>query len=314
MQSPQLRAFSGFEESLMKSWQVPHTHTQMKTAKHMKTRLVTAFVLLAAMPGFADDGDSKSTLESFLDADRIGKVQYRASDELSAIFQKSVLPDMLKMLNDKLGESQKVDDSSMRLDPAKLTLATNSDVRVYFVGEGAGYLNSLGFTSINPKGSSSDPALIFPNASSNVSFLSTSKDSVSVKRTSSAPLLPGDFVKLGEFKAGTQLDFFMIADGAAKGEEVYTANADTNPDKLNHVVAFAMEGSPYLLIGFEDLFGGGDGDFNDLLFAVEIGASNVAALIATPEPAGWLTMAGLLGCVISSATRMRNKKPAALLS
>ncbi len=57
-----------------------------------------------------------------------------------------------------------------------------------------------------------------------------------ITRTSSEPLLPGDFVDLGTFGAGTQ------------------------PDGINHVVAFASVqlGSPYLLIGFEDLLGGGD--------------------------------------------------------
>ena len=51
------------------------------------------------------------------------------------------------------------------------------------------------------------------------------------------------------------------------------------------MVALAVPESPYLIIGFEDLYGGGDRDFNDLVFAVDIGKANVEALIAGNEPA-----------------------------
>ena len=41
-------------------------------------------------------------------------------------------------------------------------------------------------------------------------------------------------------------------------------------------------------MGFEDLFGGGDKDYNDLLFTIDIGTANVQELIETsalvPEP------------------------------
>ena len=73
-----------------------------------------------------------------------------------------------------------------------------------------------------------------------------------------------------------------------------------NADGINHVVAFAyvMANSPYLIIGFEDLVGGGDRDFNDILFAVDIGIANVKDLTATPEPALALTMVTLLGLTL----------------
>ena len=46
-------------------------------------------------------------------------------------------------------------------------------------------------------------------------------------------------------------------------------------------VCFAIEDSSYLLLGFEDLYGGGDRDYNDLLFALDIGTMNVNELIET---------------------------------
>lgn len=99
--------------------------------------------------------------------------------------------------------------------------------------------------------------LIFPDASSQA-------DAVGAKyahptRTSSEPLLPGDFVDLPTLKAGSVLDFFLISDGANGGKTVVTANAARNYDRLSHAVAFALPDSPYLILGFEDGWKGGTG-------------------------------------------------------
>jgi hypothetical protein len=227
----------------------------------------------------------------------VGKVMEGGSDSRSEDFQKNALPSVNALLSGTLGEKQRTDASSFLLDPSKLQLKTDSDVRVYFVGEGAGYQNTLGFNTTGSGIESGDPLLIFPNASSPVSTYDPRK---SPDRTSSAPLLPGDFVDLGKFAGGTLLDFFLIADGANGGKNVYSTDGSNNPDGLNHVVSFAYatKDSPYLIIGFEDLYGGGDRDFNDLIFAVDIGLANIAALTGTPEPALVFTLAGFLGGVV----------------
>ena len=69
-----------------------------------------------------------------------------------------------------------------------------------------------------------------------------------------------------------------------------------------------MADSPYLVIGVEDLYGGGDEDYNDLVFAVDIGYENIASLIAAtvPLPAGGFALIGLLGYMIS--TRLRSRR------
>jgi MYXO-CTERM domain-containing protein len=59
------------------------------------------------------------------------------------------------------------------------------------------------------------------------------------------------------------------------------------------VVAFALPSSPYLIVSFEDLAGGGDRDYNDVAFAVDIGAINVQRLLSTPEPAAWMSLLAL---------------------
>ncbi|MBB5351571.1 hypothetical protein HNR46_001808 [Haloferula luteola] len=241
------------------------------------------------------------TEASFQDAARpfglevAGPVMAAGSDEASASFQTTDLPVLLNFVNQNLSEATALQDiSAVSLDPAALTLGQDSSVRVYFLSEGAGYLNTLGYTTESvANGTTSDPLLIFPDASSDNVYYSdpTSSD---ITRNDSVPITPGDFVDLGTIAAGNFLDFFLIANGAYGGSDVYTADAASNPDSLQHLVAFALEGSPYLLIGFEDLYGGGDLDFNDLVIAIDIGAANVARL-ANPEPSFWIMMAALVG-------------------
>jgi hypothetical protein len=228
--------------------------------------------------------------------DIVSKVMEAGSDRAAENFQENALPSINALLSQTLGERQKVDAASYLLDPSKLQLKTDSDVRVYFVGEGAGYQNTLGFNTTGSGITGGDPLLIFPNASSPVSTYDPLR---SPDRTRNAPLLPGDFVDLGKIGSGSLLDFFLIADGANGGKNVYSTDASSNPDKLNHVVSFAYaaKDSPYLIIGFEDLYGGGDRDYNDLIFAVDIGMANIAALTGTPEPALVFTLAGFLGGV-----------------
>lgn len=217
---------------------------------------------------------------------------------------------MNRLINDNLAETRSISNGAkpgglVALDPSKLTLKVASDVRVYFVGEGAGYHNSLGFSTSGSGGGSSNPLLLFPDASSPVSYYSASGKQT---RNASEPLFPGDFVELGNFKAGTKLDFFLIANGAQGGTNTYSTNSALNPDHIGHTVAFAQADNPYVLIGFEDLYGGGDRDFNDVLFAVDLGTSTSASLIRSaslngvpaPEP-------GLMWAVVLVSGGMLNR-------
>ena len=96
--------------------------------------------------------------------------------------------------------------------------------------------------------------------------------------------------------AGTSLDFFLISNGANGGTNTYWTNTADNPDKFNHVVALAPENSDMLVIGFEDLYGGGDKDYNDLVFAVDIGEENMAALIQGDAQPWWVfALIGIAG-------------------
>ncbi len=242
--------------------------------------------------------------------DIAGKVMSAGSDAASADFQKNMLPAVTQFLNKNLPESVNNTKSpvAFSVDPSKLTMQTESQVRVYFVGEGAGYRNTLGFNTEGEGVKSGDPKLIFPDVSS----------SAAGKPSTSEPLSAGDFVNLGTFAKGTKLDFFLIANGAGGWKDyVYSADSSSNPDHINHVASFtpqvfasSQKNSPYLFIAFEDLLGGGDRDYNDVVFAMDVGAATVRSLVATPEPA----MFGLLGSFVLMAMgakrRMDRQNPA----
>jgi hypothetical protein len=207
----------------------------------------------------------------------IGQVRAAGSDSRSRKFQKNVLPAFLSFIDKNLQEMSKFQAApEFVLDPTKLylPLPTERPVRVYFVHEGAAYRNQLG-VSIVDAGHGRDGAsklqdpldggkLIFPNAS-----YKNPPDGLSP----GGPLNRGDFVQIGNLPAGKQLDFFLVSNGASGGTGVLRNFKEFNSDGVQHVVAayFSKDYPGYVLIGFEDIVGGGDLDYNDCLFIVDIG-------------------------------------------
>lgn len=236
----------------------------------------------------------------------VGPVYAAGSDARSADFQANQLPGMMETINANLGEYAPLANiSSTALDPSKLVLSTASQVRVYFLGEGAGYRNTLGINLDGTGISSGNPQLIFPNASSHETYYTWGRGTSEANRSSVEPLIAGDFVDLGTLAAGQKLDFFMLANGALTPSisRVWTADSSYNSDGIQHMASFAVTDSAYLLMSFEDLSGGGDLDYNDLVFAVEIGAANVQAL-ANPEPQAVLSLLVLGAAVIIARRRL----------
>ncbi|MEO8271630.1 MAG: DUF4114 domain-containing protein, partial [Aureliella sp.] len=131
--------------------------------------------------------------------------------------------------------------------------------------EGAGYHNTVGF-AWTPAGSPDRgaPYVLFPDASIK------SGD----QRTEWEPLKCGDFVEIGKGDRGFQLDFFLVSNAVNGGTQWLWNDPAENSDSLQHVVAFLLPGTPYVLLGFEDIIGGGDLDYNDALFVIDIGQTN----------------------------------------
>jgi Domain of unknown function (DUF4114)/PEP-CTERM motif len=196
-----------------------------------------------------------------------------------------------------------------KLDPSKLNLKYDHNVSAFFINEGAGYRNQLAYTS---KGATNGTGLLFKDVAC--------AGAGCVGNWGGNTLKLGDGVKMGTIKGGSQLDFQLRANGLNRGTNSYifgTQNSQ-NPDGLQHVVAYAIENTPYLLMGFEDLYGSGktaqgkfgeksDRDFNDTVFVVDVGMKNVKAFMGkdVPEPSIVLSLVGL-GTAAALKLRRRN--------
>lgn len=236
-----------------------------------------------------------------------GAVMQAGSDAASKNFDQTLLPAAIQFIQQNLPESQdNLGSKAFEIDPSKLTLAITQNVRAYFVYEGAGFVNTLGVNTTGNGVWQGNPTLIFPAVRSSESAFSTAPAGAV---TPQDPLLPGDFVNLGVMPAGTQLNFFLIANGA-NGSTTAWSTAGNNPDGINHVAAFNANifavpqlNSPYLFISFEDLWGGGDRDYNDAVFAIDVGQATVNRLIATPEPSLYLSLGAFAGLTVWAKRR-----------
>jgi hypothetical protein len=217
-----------------------------------------------------------------------------------------------------LAEYQSIPDSTrLGIDPAKLTLSHDAVVTVYFISEGAGYKNTFGWYNAAEDPTDYDNRnLIWANASGTGDGLAGGGD-----------LDVGSSFTLGKLPAGTQLGFYLSANGyytqqaldAATSETVqqvyedrltqrtYYTNDALNPDGISHVVAGLLPDRGLLAIGWEDLYGGGDRDYNDLIVAIDIGVDNAKEIAAgAPEPAEWaLLFAGSITLLAASRSRRR---------
>jgi len=259
-----------------------------------------------------------------------GPVMLGGSTAASASFDKNVLPSALQLCAKYLPDGHNNLASpalAQKIDLNKLVLATKQSVTATFISMGAGYHNSVGFQSVAPgqtdpkswwqEMTASSSQLIFPDVSSATDYNPGANYS-SATRSASQLLLPGDFVNMGTFNAGTKLDFFLIANGANQSwAPVFSSVESLNGDGFKqHVAAFTPQvfavpqlNSPYVFLTFKDMWGGGDKDISDAVIALNIGASNVKALLATPEPAMWLTLGSFLLLAIWAKRRMEVQAP-----
>lgn len=195
-----------------------------------------------------------------------------------------------------------------QLDASKLFWNGVNPVEVHFINEGAGYRNQLLYSATNGEGALIKSEMIFNDVSSRDSILPNSN----------GPLTLGQGVSLGGFSGPTQLNFSIISDGfnLAKPGSGATASAmasyerqvarrtlgadpTQNVDGLQHVVAF--QHNDWVILGFEDIIGGGDLDYNDVVFAVR-GVQQGPPATDVPEPA---TVISLLVVGLGGITTLR---------
>jgi len=152
----------------------------------------------------------------------------------------------------------------------KLVLTKESEVYVTFVGEGAGWKNTLGYYTYNQakpptKVADITPHIIFPNASG---------------KGSGGALEAGDMVQLGtsKFPAGTVISFYLVAMGWQNGKTVpgrYTNYSDPGLNINNHQqhLLFLEQTCSDIVMTFEDIdqddhLSYQDNDFNDVVFTI----------------------------------------------
>jgi cysteine-rich repeat protein len=99
----------------------------------------------------------------------------------------------------------------------------------------------------------------------------------------------GTVVSLGTFPAGTELIFGIYVRGP--GDTFQMGPASRNPDGVPHAAVTAVSAG-VSQVGFEDLFGGGDRDYNDVVFEFRGGVSPTSCDDGNPctddtcDPAG----------------------------
>lgn len=97
----------------------------------------------------------------------------------------------------------------------------------------------------------------------------------------------GDTVDLGEQTAGTVLRFSLLV--LNTGATFFSGPASGNPDGLAHALLDDLGGG-VTYVGFEDIYGYTDADFNDLAFSF----TNTKGVPSVPVPAaGLMLLAGL---------------------
>ena len=197
--------------------------------------------------------------------------------------QDVVSQETLDMINNALPEGYPVPDFNPHYISSgydtDVVVQEEAEIWVTFVGEGAGYRNTLGFYTYdidNPSQTIPQPediTIIFPNVSA---------------VGSGGELEVGDKVKIGSFPPNTGIGWVLLANAWSNGcvdtgHWQLHSNPDYNPeneeDLRYHNVLLNDPDSERIILGFEDIrrdYASCDQDFNDALFYIT--ASPITAI------------------------------------
>ncbi len=162
-------------------------------------------------------------------------------------------------------------DGTENINLYTFTATSSGTIGAYFYNEKAGYTNTLSLL-VNGMVTPETAAGVLNNHASSM----------------------GDFVNLGTVHAGDVLAFRL---NVVTTRESLFSDKSMNDDGINHVYSTAFPGDAVhgipagTYVGFEDLRGGGDFDYDDETFVF----TNVAAI---PEPETYAML--LIGLVVMS--------------
>ncbi|MEN0109678.1 MAG: DUF4114 domain-containing protein [Planctomycetota bacterium] len=232
------------------------------TAPGTRCALLAAAMMLVPASAVANGPTEKSVQSDFQlwGMPHSGPVFESGSDARARQFNQDILPGALAIVEEDLREGVEYLAANVtRLDEDRLFLLNDSDrpIRVYFVNEGAGYRNTLGYaTTMAGSPVQGDKKIVLPDVSDG---------------THGGPQIvtAGDFVELGDFPQGTAFEFFIVRDAVRGGRDVFTNQDHLNPDGIQHLAAWLL-GDRFVMLGFEDLMNGGDLDYNDVVVVVDL--------------------------------------------
>lgn len=151
---------------------------------------------------------------------------------------------------------------TVNAEAMKFQVAKDGDVNVQFLGQSAEYTNIIGFLTYHTDNPTAD-LRTFNNHTSDL----------------------GSILNLGYHTAGTTIE---ILNWVPETNNLWSSDVYKNVDGINHIYSSVFDDG-HTFIGFEDLHGGGDLDFNDTSFMM----SNI--IPSVPEPETYLMMVlGLL--------------------
>lgn len=198
------------------------------------------------------------------------------------------------------------------VQPTTITITDDYPVRVIFEGETAGYRNSFGYYKVAEDGTIGSVDFIWENAS----LQGSGGDLISGVSDEYLDVGAGDQIGFFIVSNGYSYnDFDALGDGsleyrntdgstatltstapklyhvATDGTETeirvhsyhtagYGDNVALNPDGILHTTGVLKTDMGTLTLGFEDLYNGGDMDFDDSVFTVDIGTANAQVLNA----------------------------------
>jgi Ca2+-binding RTX toxin-like protein len=204
-----------------------------------------------------------------------------------------------------------------KVDMSKFTIAEDVKATVTFNYESAGYKNALGMYKIGADGTIYDVQVLFANASLKGSGgdLVGGKSSVGLDLKAGERIgffvVPNGYAQRGmdkllsdtngSFKfvdskgnagnvnGGSELKLVHVSDkgretdiksqyGTSVFHSVAGADGALNGDKFKHVSGEVDTINGTVKVGFEDLWKGGDKDFDDSVFTVSLGSTNAALL------------------------------------